>query len=168
MNEEDFKRDVFPLKNKIFRFAKSLLTIHAEAEDATQDVFIKLWSKKNELTRLANIEAYAMTVTRNACLDKLKSQKHQPSQLPGYDLPAQNSKTDSHAEQTNQRTLVNKIINALPEQQKIVVHLRDVEGYEFEEIAEITGLNMNAVRVNLSRGRKTIREELTKMYNYGL
>ena len=55
----------------------------------------------------------------------------------------------------------------LPEQQQIILQLRDIEGYEFEEIAEITGINPNAVRVNLSRARKKIRESMTKIENYG-
>ena len=168
MTGEDFKKEVFPLKNKIFRFAKRLMNIHAEAEDITQDVFVKLWNKKQDLLLMNSIEAYAMTVTKNLCLDKLKARKAIIVEMPVYELPLQTADPNDQAEITNQRKLMNTIINSLPEQQKMIIQLREIEGYEFEEIATITDMNINAVRVALSRARKAIKEELVKMYNYGL
>ena len=168
MTGEDFKKEVFPLKNKIFRFAKRLMNIHAEAEDITQDVFMKLWNKKQDLLLMNSIEAYAITVTKNLCLDKLKARKAVIIELPAYEMPQHTADPNGQAEITDQRQLMNKIISNLPEQQKMIIQLREIEGYEFEEIAAITDMNINAVRVALSRARKTIKEELVKMYNYGL
>ena len=88
--------------------------------------------------------------------------------MPVYELPLQTADPNDQAEITNQRKLMNTIINSLPEQQKMIIQLREIEGYEFEEIATITDMNINAVRVALSRARKAIKEELVKMYNYGL
>jgi RNA polymerase sigma-70 factor, ECF subfamily len=168
MHSDDFTREVLPLKNKIFRLALRLVTVHAEAEDITQEVFIKLWNKKNELHNCRSIEAFAMTITKNLCLDKLKSKKNVVVELPGQDIATLDGGPHKQAEATNHRMLMNEIIARLPEQQKSIIHLREIEGYEFEEIAEITGLQINAVRVNLSRARKTIKDELTKIHNYGL
>ena len=168
MTGEDFKKEVFPLKNKIFRFAKRLMTIHAEAEDITQDVFVKLWNRKQALASMNSIEAYAMTVTRNLCLDKIKSRKTVIVEFPKQELELRDADPRAQSELSNHKRLMNTIINGLPEQQRAVIQLREVEGYEFEEIAEITGSNINAVRANLSRGRKTIKEELVKIYGYGL
>lgn len=144
------------------------MNIHAEAEDITQDVFVKLWNKKQDLQQVNSIEAYAMTVTKNVCLDKLKARKAIIIELLAYELPLQAADPNDQAEIANQRKLMNTIINNLPEQQKMIIQLREIEGYEFEEIATISDMNVNAVRVALSRARKTIKEELVKMYNYGL
>jgi len=56
----------------------------------------------------------------------------------------------------------------LPEQQKIILQLRDIEQYDFSEIAKMLDMNETAIRVSLSRGRKTLREKLTKTHNYGV
>jgi RNA polymerase sigma-70 factor (ECF subfamily) len=63
---------------------------------------------------------------------------------------------------------VEKIINQLPEQQRLIIQMRDIEQYEFEEIAKILDMNETAIRVALSRARKTIRESMTKTHNYGI
>jgi RNA polymerase sigma-70 factor (ECF subfamily) len=63
--------------------------------------------------------------------------------------------------------LINKLINLLPEKQRLVIQLRDIECYEFKEISEIIGMNETAIRVTLSRARKKLRNELIKLHNYG-
>ncbi|MEY4905349.1 MAG: hypothetical protein RLZZ292_3164, partial [Bacteroidota bacterium] len=63
---------------------------------------------------------------------------------------------------------VEKIINQLPEQQRLIIQMRDIEQYEFEEIAKVLDMNETAIRVALSRARKTIRESMTKTHNYGI
>lgn len=68
----------------------------------------------------------------------------------------------------NSVQLVKNLINQLPEQQRIIIQLRDVEEFEYDEICEIVKMNQTAVRVALSRARKTIREQLIKKHAYGL
>ncbi len=63
---------------------------------------------------------------------------------------------------------VGRIIEGLPEQQKLVIQLRDIEEYDLDEIAKMLDMNNTAVRVALSRARKTIREKLTNTHNYGI
>ena len=170
MTAEEFNNEVFPLKNKIFRFAKRLMKLDVEAEDITQEVFIKLWREQKGLQAYNKIEAFAMTVTKNLCLDKLKSSRHSVKTVDfdSTDLISHGDNPQISIEKTNHKALMSRIIDQLPEQQKIIVHLREVEEYEFEEIVAITGMNINVVRINLSRARKTIKEELVKIYNYGL
>ena len=170
MTAEEFNKEVFPLKNKIFRFAKRLMKTDVEAEDITQEVFIKLWHEKKELQHYNRIEAFAMTVTKNLCLDKLKSSRYTTTtvDVDGRDLINPGDTPQIRAEKTDHKALMNQVIDRLPEQQKMIIHLREIEEYEFEEIVSITGLNINVVRINLSRARKTIKEEFIKIYNYGL
>ena len=166
MTAEEFKTRLVPVKNKLFRFALSLLANKQEAEDAVQEVYLKMWSMRNSLVKYKSAEALMMTITKNHCLDKLKLKKNKASSL---DIEHYSHTTGDPREQTDQTDLVRKVrevIKNLPEQQKTIVHLRDVEGYEFEEIMKITGHDLNYVRVNLSRGRKKVRETINKIQSY--
>jgi RNA polymerase sigma factor (sigma-70 family) len=168
MTEQEFKIVVFPLKNKWYRFAKRILDDPEEAKDIVQEVFIKLWKKGDDLLGYKSIEALAMVTTRNLCLDKLKSKKY-PSE--SIDKLRNEVEWKGYEEKQDLSDMVRKIhyiIKTLPEFQRTVIQLRDIEGYDFDEIAGILDMNENAVRVNLSRARKKIRETLlnSKLYEY--
>ena len=75
MTESDFLEAVIPFKDKVFRLAKRLLVSTEEAEDATQELYFKLWKNKNKMSDYKNIEAFAMTMTKNYCFDRLKSKQ---------------------------------------------------------------------------------------------
>ncbi|RAR75709.1 RNA polymerase sigma factor [Flavobacterium aciduliphilum] len=168
MQQNEFIKIVSPFKDKLFRLAKRLLVSTEEAEDATQEVLVKLWTKNETLSELKSIEAMAMTMTKNYCLDQLKSKRA------GNLTLVHNNYTDSQAsllqqlEDADSLSWVEKIINELPEQQKLIIQMRDIEQYEYEEIAKILEMNETAVRVALSRARKTIRERITETHNYGI
>ena len=155
-----------PIKNKLFRLAFKLLSNRQEAEDAVQEVYLKTWNMRNNLEKYNSAEALMMTMTRNLCLDKLKSKKHRHQDLNSFHVPEKNADPYEQAAMADTVERVKQAIRNLPEQQKTIVHLRDVEGYELKEIAEIMGTDSNYVRVNLSRGRKKIREKLLNVYNH--
>ncbi len=163
MTAEEFKSRLLPARNKLFRFALSFLSNREEAEDAVQEVYLKMWKMRDDLGKYKSPEALMVTITRNHCLDKLKTKKNKAFTLnAGRDeTPGEN--THDQVEQTDMVSKVKQIIRHLPEQQKTIVHLRDVEGYAFEEITEITGYDLNYIRVNLSRGRKKIKETLLNL-----
>lgn len=166
MTAEEFKIRLLPIKNKLYRFAISLLANRQEAEDAVQEVYLKMWNMRNSLEKYKSTEALMMTITKNHCLDKLKLKKNKAVSL---EIEHYNHSADSPQEKTERTDLVGRVkqaIETLPEQQKIIVHLRDIEGYEFEEIVKITGQDLNYIRVNLSRGRKKIRETINKIQSY--
>jgi RNA polymerase sigma-70 factor (ECF subfamily) len=169
MDAAEFKEKVIPLSGKLFHFARLLLKDHAEAEDSVQEIFLKLWKMRNELAEYNNLEAFAMRVTRNWCLDRLKAKKpvYIESYSLGYELHSEVENPLRMLENTDQMTTIRKHMQTLPEQQQTIIRLRDMDGYEYEEIAAIMGMNVNAVRVNLSRARNSIREHLIKIGNYG-
>ena len=169
MNTEEFKIKVFPLKDKLYRLALRLLGKVEEAEDSVQDALVKLWTKKDELENFNSVEAFAMTVTRNLCLDKLKSRSFQVQRLPDHSLN-QISRQDPGTlmESFDMLSLVRKIVDELPEQQKSILHMRDIEEMEYEQIANIMDMNVNAIRVNLSRARKKVRDTVLKIQEYEL
>lgn len=168
MTIEAFKKEVLPLKNRLYRLALRLLIDHMEAEDVVQEVFMKLWSKRNQLQQYRSIEAFAMVITKNKCFDILKSKRYKIMDGLSADLSVNHMSPYSYAENADSIDHVLALINKLPELQKIIIHLRDVEGYDFDEIAGITELSLNAVRVNLSRARKNVREGLIKVNKYEL
>ena len=169
MTTDEFKRLVLPSKDKLFRMAITLLRSKPEAEDIIQDVLLKLWNMRSRLGEYRSVEALAMTMTKNKCLDKLRSYRSRNRNEGGLEegmLQAPSPDPHVMAELSEEVERVHSFIEKLPDRQKLVFHLRDIEQYSYEEISEITGLKINNIRVNLSRARKKIREEYLKYQNY--
>jgi RNA polymerase sigma factor (sigma-70 family) len=168
MKPLEFEQLIAPFKDKVFRFAKRLLVSTEEAEDATQEVMVRLWHKKETLTNYNSVEALAMTMTKNFCLDQLKSKRASNLQLVHSNYRDNQVGIDQQLEAKDSWNWVEKMINELPEQQRLIIQMRDIEEFEFTEIAAVLEMNETAVRVALSRARKTIREQLVAKHNYGL
>lgn len=166
MTKEEFISVLLPQKNLMFRMAFSLLKNVEEAEDAVQEAFVKVWNTKMKIRDVKNPKAFLISITRNHCLDKLKSRKEIAFTLNDAIIENRDNSPEIQTEQSQLVIMVRRLIELLPEQQKTVLHLRDVEGLSFEEIAKITGWELNYLRVNLSRGRKKIKESLIKLQNY--
>jgi len=168
MQQNEFLKIVMPFKDKLYRMAKRLLVSKEEAEDATQEVLLRLWSKNESMDRYKNVEAFAMTMTKNLCLDRLKSKQASNLKLVHSNYQDESRSLQKQIEAEDSVRLMEKIMEGLPEQQKIILQLRDIEQYEFEEICELLLMKPTAVRVNLSRARKTVREALLKKHSYGV
>lgn len=168
MDQTEFLRTVLPFKDKLYRLAKRLLVSVEEAEDATQEILLKLWSKKNAISEYNNIEAFAMTMVKNLCLDRLKSKQAGNLKLAHSNYEDGNASLQQQLEANDSISWIQSIMAALPEQQKMVMQLRDIEGYEFEEIATMLEMNPTAIRVALSRARKTVRNKLIEKHSYGI
>ncbi|WP_026449678.1 RNA polymerase sigma factor [Aequorivita capsosiphonis] len=167
MTKTEFTNLVLPFKDKLYRLAKRILVSQDEAEDAVQEVFLKLWRGKEKIANYKSPEAFAITMTKNYCLDRLKSK--QASNLKIVHSNYQTSENiEKNIEANDGVEMVFKIMETLPEQQKIVLQLRDVEQFEFSEIAKMLDSNETAIRVALSRARKTVRDTMIKKYNYGI
>ncbi len=168
MKQSEFLNTVLPFKDKVFRLAKRLLVSTDEAEDATQELYLKLWKNKNKLEQYKNVEAFAMTMTKNYCLDQLKAKRSNNLTLVHSNYKDNSISLQREIELKDSVSKVHELIERLPEKQKIIIQLRDIENYEYEEIGKILDLQPTAVRVALSRARKTIREKLIKQHNYGI
>ncbi|MFH4964157.1 RNA polymerase sigma factor [Gaetbulibacter sp. M235] len=168
MTQTEFLNVVMPFKDKVFRLAKRLLVSTEEAEDATQEVLIKLWNNQSKFEEYKNVEAFSMTMTKNFCLDKLKSKQSQNLKIVHSNYQDNSISLQKEVEFKDSLDWVGRIMEELPEQQKMVIQLRDIEQYELEEICKMLDMNNTAVRVALSRARKTIRERLTNTHSYGI
>jgi RNA polymerase sigma-70 factor (ECF subfamily) len=168
MNQNEFVQLITPFRDKVFRLAKRLLISTEEAEDATQEVLVKLWNKNEGLNGYGSVEAFAMTITKNYCLDQLKSKRATNLSIVHTNFTDREPSLYKKVEDNDSLNWVEKIINQLPEQQRVIIQMRDIEQYEFDEIAKILGMNETAIRVALSRARRTIRESMTKTHDYGI
>ncbi|MDR2056849.1 MAG: sigma-70 family RNA polymerase sigma factor [Dysgonamonadaceae bacterium] len=167
MQSERFKSTIIPLRQTLFRAALKWLQQKEEAEDVVQETMLRLWNIREQLPTISNPAAFAMQITKNSCIDRLKSRREN-TEVNDFCLGAENETPYSEMEKNDVIGLVKQIIERLPESQKIVIRMRDIEGYELQEIAEIAGAEVSAVTVNLSRARKKVRERFIKIMNYKL
>ena len=159
MKQSEFLETVLPFKDKVFRLAKRLLVSVEEAEDATQELYMKLWKNKKQIQNYKNVEAFAMTMTKNYCFDRLKSKQASNLTLVHSNYEANETSLQRKIELNDSVSQVHKLIDNLPEQQRMIIQLRDIEQYEFDEIAKLLNMKPTAIRVALSRARKTIKEQ---------
>lgn len=167
--DRSFFNQIEEIRNKIFRITKRILVSQEEAEDATQEVIVKLWqmdeSKRNGFKSL---EAYSVTMAKNYCLDRLKSKQAQNLPL---DERYSGSVSDSLTKKIEQRDDLNwvgKLIDELPEKERMIIQLREIEQYDFDEIASILNLPEGTIRVYLSRIRKKLRKQFLDIQNHGI
>jgi len=163
MTRKEFETDILPLSRTLYRFAFRFLSSKEEAEDAVQEVFLKLWKMRDKLPEYNNIRAFTMTMTRNHCLDRLRKKKMEfIDDTRTDDTRTSDMNIDDRIENMEAFRVVMEIINNMPENYRSVIQLRDVDGYEYGEIAERLKIDINNLRVILSRARKMVREKLKK------
>jgi RNA polymerase sigma factor (sigma-70 family) len=164
MIRSDFNELVHQLSRKLYGYAFRILRNQMEAEDAVQEVFIKLWKMKEKLIDYDSIGALAATMTRNHCIDQIRKHKNIAHEEPGTRIDHQTASPSPHEQMENLESneIILKIIEKLPEIYKVVIKLRDIDGFSYEEIVLQTGQNINTLRVTLSRARRLIRDEFNK------
>jgi len=166
MNRENFGILVQQSGRKLYAFAYRILRNQEEAEDVVQEIFLKLWNMRERLDDYRSIDALATTMTRNHCIDLIRKQKNEyrrETDLNNFNLLA-DSPYDSLVLKESGK-IIEGIIEKLPENIRVILQLHDIEGKSYEEIAEVTGHNINTLRVNISRARKTIRDEFNIFNN---
>lgn len=170
MDLEAFETRIVPSKNKLFRFALRILGDVDEAQDVVQDVLIKVWNGRSNMNAIGNWEAWCMRLTKNLSLDRLRARQRKATHsiTEGLEIKQEELSPHEHTELIENMKYINKLISALPEKQRLVMHLRDVEGLSYKEISETLELDMNQVKINLFRARNAVREKLVKMNAYGL
>ena len=169
MNVTEFKNSILPIKNKLFRFALSIIGDQAEAEDVVQEVFIKIWNNRSHLSQIGNLEAWCMKLTRNQSIDKLRSKHKRTRHLEdGFDISSNEATPYAKTEARDRFTRVKQLIAKLPEKMRRVIQLRDIEEMTYKEISAALDMPVNQVKINLFRARKQVRANLIKSESYGL
>ena len=166
MNAKDFKQNVLSLSDRIFPMVARMLGNSADAKDAVQEIMIKLWDRRKQLGKHPNLTGFVFLTARNYCIDLLKKKK---PELVSSDSQAAALEFDTGQgsfELKELTLIVEEILKKLPEQQKEIMMMRDIDGFEFDEIAAVTQLKVEHIRVLLSRARKQVRSELKNTYSY--
>lgn len=166
MTRELFNDHVLQMSRRLYVFAFRIMKTREEAEDAVQEVFIRLWKMGDQLDRYQSIDALATTMVRNFCIDQIRKKKNL-----FFDYIEKNDDKLISAtplelmENKESEEVIETIIEKLPETYRDLIKMRDIQGLEYEEIAEKTTQNINTIRVTISRARAILRDEYKKFYN---
>jgi RNA polymerase sigma-70 factor (ECF subfamily) len=166
MDVDEFKIKIMPLKDKLFRIVKRLLNDYETSEDALQEIMIKLWDKRNELKKHPNLEALVVTITKNYCIDLIRTKKIIPMEMNEEILEHHSDNPEIELEKSEVNNVLNNAISKLPDIQKLILQLKDIEGYSYEEIANILDKSVGTIRVTLSRARNQLRNILVNKYKF--
>lgn len=152
----------------VYRLAKGLLVSKEEAEDVVQEMMTRLWMQKDSLVQVDNKRAFIAKMTKNYCLDRLKSKQ---AQRVSWDTVHEKQaiwSPERPMEAKESIEMIYRCLAQLPETQRLLFQLRDIEGMEYQEIEEITGMQPVAIRVALSRVRKTLKNHVLQQNQHGL
>lgn len=160
----EYKQLIVNLRPSLLQVALRMLTNKQDAEDAVQEVFLRLWHKRSDVSQFQDKAAYCTTMTKNICIDRIRA--HRPTlddTILETKIDLQQSPEDL-VEDTDNREVIRKIIDTLPTLQKEILKLKDIEGYDTKEIMDMHNMTAEAVRINLSRARKRLREMYLAYY----
>lgn len=186
MKNVSFRNHVLPLKNELYRLALRITQNSAEAEDVVQETMIKVWNLRDKWDEIESIEAFCLTICRNMAVDRTRQaskknisidkcnslQSPTPNSSPltpnsSFLTPHSSLLTpEEQLEQKDRMKIVKDLIDSLPEKQRTAIHLRDIEGKSYKEIADIMEINEQQVKTNIFRARQTIKEKFTETDSY--
>lgn len=164
MTRHDFQTKILPLKDKLFRFAYRIVSDVAEAEDIVQEIFIKFWNNREHADQIANTEAWCIRATKNLSIDKLRSKHRRTESLPDTFEMSDNGPTPyGQTLEQDVFSKVKKLMDNLPEKQRLVMQLRDIEDMSYQEIADALDISIDQVKVNIFRARTVVRKGLMQL-----
>ena len=154
MTEAGFHTVWIPLQERFFRVAYYLLENRADALDAVQDLYVKLWKMRESLDLVRNPAAYGALLLRNLCIDRIR--RARPSE-PLDDSRPGNAPPDEEVILRETLGSLFQAMGRLPESQRKLLHLHLLQGLSYEEIAASTGLSPLNIRVQVSLARKKLK-----------
>ena len=155
MTAEEFIRVYLPLGEGLYRVAFRLLGTQEEAEDAVQDLYVKIWNERDGLDRVESPDAWCLVVLRNLCIDRLRTRGARRTVRAGVELPEE---VPPERSGRLERTLA--AVRSLPAGKRELLHLRLVEDLSYAEIARETGLSENVLRVTFHRIKQQLKKKL--------
>lgn len=169
MQEISFRNDILPLKDKLFRLALRITLDRAEAEDVVQDTMIRVWNKRDEWQQFESVEAYCLIVAKNLAIDRSQKKDAQNVELtPEMAEEADTSGPYDRLVNNERMKIIHRLINELPEKQRLIMQLRDIEGESYKDIAKVLQLTEEQVKVNLFRARQKVKQRYMEIDGYGL
>lgn len=162
MNTEEFQKKMLAIRPQLVQKAKQWTDHDEEAEDMVQEVLLRLWILRAQWQSHPNFEALAFKILKNKNIDRYRSKKNHFSNLDDIDIiDCDKGPLEQMEANENMKLLIN-IMEQLPDLQRMIIRLKDIEGYEINEIVQITHASPDAIRMNLSRARKKVKELFMK------
>ena len=159
MEQNKFEIEAKRMRPALLRLAMRYMENADDAEDVIQDVLLNLWFLRERLDEYRSLDALAVVITRHQCLNQMRGRKMETVALEeGLTIGVEDSPELKLVGEEKMQELM-KLIHALPDLQQAVLRMKHIEGFEVEEIARLTGSTPIAVRTNLSRARKRVREQ---------
>ncbi|EOA50612.1 RNA polymerase sigma factor [Bacteroides salyersiae] len=169
MQEISFRNDILPLKDKLFRLALRITLDRAEAEDVVQDTMIRVWNKRDEWQQFESVEAYCLIVAKNLAIDRSQKKDAQNVELtPEMAEEVDTSGPYDRLVNNERMKIIHRLIDELPEKQRLIMQLRDIEGESYKDIAKVLQLTEEQVKVNLFRARQKVKQRYIEIDEYGL
>lgn len=160
MTAGEFKDKFLPLGEPLYRVALCMLESPADAEDAVQDLFVRLWSARDSLDAVRNPKAYCITMLRNICIDRIRAAASGKTEEVEEDIAADGS-ADAELVSRERMLCIMKAAGELSEGEREVLKMRALEGMSYEEISSLTGRSGLTLRVQLSNARRKIRKAIS-------
>ena len=149
-----------PLSDRFYRVAYHILESHEDAEDAVQELYLKMIKTPDKFSNVQDPASFGITILRNICIDIIRRrEKRRSEELHEYMIADISSPDKAAAEKDKLRILIHEI-NRLPQKQSMILKMRTIEGLEYDEIAQRTGLSQVNIRVLISIARKTLKKNL--------
>ena len=137
-----------------------MLESHQDAEDAVQELYLKLWRSRESLTGLNNPAAYGLSLLKNICIDRLRRREVRKSEPLDSAVPPESPPHDRQTDAKDTLRLVMREMDKLPQKQAEVMKMMVLEGLDYKEISRRSGLSQVHIRVLISTARKTLKRKL--------
>lgn len=156
----DFSNIWLPHAERFYKVAFYLLESESDAEDAVQELYLKLWKTRGSLVDVKNPVAYGISVLKNICMDRIRKRYVRKAEPLEKAPPIEDAPPESRSELKDTLAYLLKEMEKLPQKQRDVLIMRAIEGLEYEEISRRTGLSQVHIRVLISQARKTLKSRL--------
>ena len=156
----DFNNIWIPLADRFYRVAYYLLESEEDAEDALQELYLKLWAARSGLSGVQNPPAYGISMLKNICIDRIRKRMVRKAEPLDKVPHPEDAHTESRTDIKDTLRYLLQEMEKLPDKQRMVIRMRAVEGLEYEDIARRTGLSEVYIRVLVTMARKTLRSKI--------
>ena len=156
----DFSNIWLPLTDRFYKVAFYLLESESDAEDAVQELYLKLWSARSSLENVNNPVAYGISMLKNICIDRIRRRTARKAEPLEKALPIEESPQEQRSEMKDTLDFLLAEMEKLPQKQKDVLRMKAIEGLEYGDIAQRTGLSQVHVRVLVATARKTLKQKI--------
>lgn len=163
MDSREFKQRFMPHHKLLYRVAYHLTGNQQDAEDLLQDMYLKLWQKRDNLPNEATKETYLISMMRNLFVDQRRLKRLDTSELKNEDSPSDERSMDRQIDAKDEAQQMVGLIQQLPERDARIIKMHLMEEHSYEEIEQDTGLSQGNIRIIVMRSKKKLKEQFIKI-----